>query len=546
MRDGCWIQFWDDKNCAGATLRFDAQSGTLLVSNLDDYYQSDGRKEGNEPDSLKTGTRAWLIVYKDDNYGGKSAMFGPNSEIADLGLYGMGGNISSFKLYDYRPSYFVDSANGNPIAIETNSTVVNASTVNTAFRTCVAAAVALIPGIGSSLSILVRGLWPDVDNSDQTWASFQNYLNQAIAGVYWQLTYESLNNVLESLFKAAENFVNTPDDERELKKAYFFNLLDLANNTESFFIDESAPEKKYSFIVPFATLRLATLREQLEHYEYYYGSPPSPETSEKLTAEIQASVQNYQRLLSESRDRILNHRDQMISVDGDYIIDFYYGRRVYMYYGGSESYYRETILNQLALTVDEHNATGQLWTYFDPAVTGPAQAPVLNYATGPFGQYQQPGPNFEQMAGGGRITGMALWTSEDINGLYTSGLELYIDGIGQGRVGGAGGTEQLLILEAGERIDYFEGSYNNLRYMSFTTNLGNSVSSGDKNKFGVDYQVYPLSDSSDTRLVGVTGYADSGVRGISLHWTCNLLLNTEASGISRRDPIPRLRAEAGA
>ena len=240
---------------------------------------------------------------------------------------------------------------------------------------------------------------------------------------------------------------------------------------------------------------------------------------------------------------MLSRRDQMISVDGEYIIDLYYGRRIYMFYGGSESFYRETISNQLALTVDQHNATGQLWTWFDPAATGPAQPPVLNYATGPFAQYQQPGPNFEQMAGNGRVTGIALWTSEDINGLYTSGLELYVDGAGQGRVGGTGGTQQSLTLGPDERIDYFEGSYDNLRYLSFTTNLGNTVSAGDKAKFGVDYQVYPLPDSSDTRLVGVAGYAASAVDGICLHWTCNLLLNTEGSAAVRRDPVRRLRPE---
>jgi hypothetical protein len=44
------------------------------------------------------------VVYKDDNYEGRNAMFGPNTEVADLDDYDMGGNISSFKMFDTRPS----------------------------------------------------------------------------------------------------------------------------------------------------------------------------------------------------------------------------------------------------------------------------------------------------------------------------------------------------------------------------------------------------------------------------------------------------------
>jgi hypothetical protein len=541
MSDGCWVQFWDEKNCAGATLRFDAESGTLLVADLDDYQQSDGSKEGDEPDSLVTGSRAWLAVYKDDTFEGGAAMFGPNTRVDDLDLYGFGGKISSFKLYDTRPSWFNETTAGSPVAYESSDGSVDAATVNNVFRTVVGAALTFIPGIGSALSILVRGLWPDVNNKDQVWGSFQNYLNQSIAGVYWQLSYEYLNDTLESLFKAAEDFVAISDEAHQAKADAFKNLYNEVNNNESYFVDEAAPEKRFSFLVPFATLRLATLQENLRNYAYYYGGEPSQAEVDRLTTEIRESIGRYQRLLSDARDRILARRNELIVIDDGYLLDLYCGRRMVMYESktlDSRRAYAENVWNELALRLDQHIAVGQLWPYFDPDATGPVQPPVLFYVAGPVGYFWYGIPDFSQVADDGRITRIDLWTySGGPNPPEQNGLELYIDGTGRGRVGGEGGTLTTLGLASDEVIREVGGTIE-LSFLRFVSDRGNEVAAGDPSREVTEFQFVPLPDTLNARLVGVSGSAGlvpgepasfAGVKAIAAHWRCELPIDGEAA-----------------
>ncbi|MFY0523685.1 jacalin-like lectin [Archangium gephyra] len=547
MSDGCWVQFWDHDGFQtlategnpnppeNPTLRIDAKDGSISVNNLDAYKQSDGDKAGDEPDSLKTGSRSWLVVYKDKDFKGRSASFGPNSEIKDLDAYGMGGNISSFKLFDYRPPSFVDSSHqSTTTALETDGGPVSAQTVNNVFRNTVAASLNFIPVVGGALGTVIGGLWPDVNNRDQVWGSYQNYLNQAIAGVYWQITYESLNDTLESLYKSAKRYVDTPDEEHAFKADNFRALYDLVNNTESYFINEEVPEKRYMFLAPYASLRLATLREHLEHFDFYYGKEPSEETRGQLAAEIRRSIDLYRKLLGDARDRILHGRRQKIITTrlgpstALYLVDQYNGHTEHIEEKEREErtcQYADRVINQLALTLDTHNAIGQLWEYFDPKVPGPVRSPTLSYATGPYGWYQKVEP-FSQVATGGRITELAMWT-----GTVVDALELSIDGVAQGRVGAKGdGGRSSLILADGERIvsvnGYQTGLINALR---FTTSQGRVLEGGRDE--GIDvrrFEVHPMEGSLDTRLVGLTGQAgvgsggDLNIKAITFCWSCEL------------------------
>lgn len=547
MSDGCWVQFWDHDGFQATsteanpnppqnpTLRIDARNGSIAVNNLDDYLQSDGDKEGDEPDSLKTGSRSWLVVYKDKDFKGRNASFGPNSEISDLDEYDMGGNISSFELFDHRPPSFVESRKTSaPTAIEIDSSPVSAQTVNNLFRTTVAASVNLIPVVGGALGTMIGGLWPDINNRDQVWASYQNYLNQAIAGVYWQITYESLNNTLESLYNAADTYARTPDEDRTLKALNFRNLYDFVNNTESYFVNEEAPEKRYMFLAPYASLRLATLRENLEHFDFYYGKEPEDETRRQLTEELRSSIDLYRRLLTESRDRILHARRQKIILtevgisSTQYLVDQYNGHveRV----DGSDREYRKAqytdgIINRLALALDEHNAIGQLWEFFDPRVADPVQPPTLSYANGPYGWYQNV-EQFSQVAVNGRITDLALWT-----GTLVDALELSIDGVAQGRVGsdGGGGLGTLKLAED-ETIVSVSGYQTGLiNALGFTSSKGSVLEGGqDGGAESRRFEVQPLAGSLNTRLIGLAGYAgvgsagDDNVKAITFYWRCEL------------------------
>lgn len=530
MTDGCWVQFWDDDAFQGATLRFD---GPKNVNDLDDYIQSDGDKEGDEPDSLKTGSRAWLIVYKDDDYGGKQASFGPNTEVSNLDDYGLGGNISSFKLYDYRPATFTESKVGGPYATEVADTTVNADTVNNLLRTAVSTSLGLIPYIGGTISSLVSGLWPDVNNQDQLWASQQNYINQVVAGAYWQGIYNDLDDRLNSLYQAAKRFADTPESQKDAKVDNFTNLFDTVNNDAAYFVDPIYPESKLGFFLPYATLRLATLRENLQHYEYYHDEPLTEEYRLALTAEITGLITQYQGLLLMARDRVIARRLEMIVVQEDsrdvyVVVDLYSGWRGYPSNRSKADYHllqtKDWVHNVVALKLDLSSAVSQLWAWFDPAKAMPVTAPEIDYATGPHGEYQG-ATAFEHRAGGRTLTRLSMWSGSLIDALQVS-----FDGVAQAKAGGSGGAQQNLDLNGSVVVQAVNGYQTGLvNALTFTTNDGRTMSGGNGGTNpNALFDNPPLPGASATWLTGISGEARSGstsndnVKAVTFHWRCRL------------------------
>lgn len=530
MTDGCWVQFWDDDAFQSATLRFD---GPKSVNNLDDYTQSDGDKEGDEPDSLKTGSRTWLIVYKDRDYGGKQASFGPNTEVSDLDDYGLGGNISSFKLFDSRPASFTESKTGGPFATEVNDPTVNADTVNNLLRTAVSTALGLIPVIGGTISSLVSGLWPDVDNTEQLWASEQNYINQVVAGVYWQLTYEKLDERLESLYDAAKRFADTPETQKDSKVDNFTNLFDTVNNDAAYFVDKQNPESKLGFFLPYATLRLATLRENLQHYTYYHDEPLTEEYRVALTIEIRNLIAEYQQLLVTARDRIITRRLELIVVQEDsrdvyLVVDLFNGWRGVTSNRTKADWhlaqYKDWVRNVVAMKLDLSNAVSQLWAWFDPDQAMPVTAPEIDYATGPYGEYQGT-TGFDHRAGGRTLTQLSMWSGSLIDALQVS-----FDGVAQAKAGGNNGALQSLSLSASAVVQAVNGYETGLvNQLTFTTNDGRTLSggTGGTNPNAL-FDNPPLPGSSATWLTGISGEAKSGssstdnVKAVTFHWRCRL------------------------
>lgn len=573
MSDGCWVQFWDQVDFAGPTLRFDANGPVLFVEDMDAYTQSDGDKEGNEPDSLKTGSRTWLVLYEKNEYEGKVVQFGPNSEIPDLQKYKeMRGEASSFKIYDSFPPGFVSSAVGNPAAIETSDGIVSAQTVNALLRTTVGVALDSIPVVGGVINALVSGLWPDVDNSDQVWASAQNYLNQAIAGAYWQSTYVELNEDLKTLYAAAREYITATDDA--YRKQQFENLYTTVNNLEPHFIHEDDPGSRYTFIVPFVTLRLATLLENLTHYDYYYGTPSDPDGIAKadkqkdtLRKTLNSAIDDYRKLLESAKARIVSARRELIRTDAmqgeNAVVDDYNGYR----FGVTEkdlqkkalNFYADGIQYQLELKLDIHNAIGQLWEYFRPDAKRPTPlpAPTITYRTGPYGAYNEGATYFD--AGHGKLTRTDLWS-----GSFVDALQLTFGNVTEGRCGGPGGSGKSLTLGDGEVINSVSGHVGGMitergpavpvsspvpvsvyeddysfypvyrsdfiHSLTFKTSQGHSLSGGSSTD--VPFSASPLPGTSNTRLEGILGYksVSSGstselVSALICQWRCELPLS---------------------
>lgn len=102
--DNCWVQFWEHDDYEKGTLKFD---GPKDVPDMDDYelQNPDGRDKGldDQVDSLKTGTRGWLELYKGKNYTDDVLRVEANKQLPELDDYGFGDNTNSFRLYDQRP-----------------------------------------------------------------------------------------------------------------------------------------------------------------------------------------------------------------------------------------------------------------------------------------------------------------------------------------------------------------------------------------------------------------------------------------------------------
>jgi hypothetical protein len=384
--DGCWVQFFDDDGFKGGTTRFD---GPTSVADMDNYTQSTGEKLGDEPDSLKTGTRTWLEVFKDDDYKGKSANFGPGSEINDMGAYGVGGNISSFRMYDQPPSWWVSSPN-SPLQ-EMDTGYYSSLTINDIARTLVGAALLLVPNVGSSLKMITMMLWPESSNRDQAWACFQNYIDQIVSGIERQRTVDDLTKKLDGLYNLAEDYLNAPPERRE---DTFEGLLSGLRLYEPYFVDLDQAQVEMFFFIPYGTLMLFTLREQILSYEEIYGVPLSPEERQKRIDNLQNTIDEYQAALPPARQSLLDTRAAMVTYLDEstfgigtdatiYVpIDQYTGWRGSQYHHLSDvenavAQQAELVTNQLAYALDTYLSTAQLWSYTNPDNTAPVQPPTI-------------------------------------------------------------------------------------------------------------------------------------------------------------------------
>lgn len=532
--DGCWVQFFDNDAFKGGTKRFD---GPTTVADMDDYTQSTGEKLGDEPDSLKTGTRAWLEVFKDDDFKGKSATFGPGSDINDMGAYDVGGNISSFRLYDSPPSWWVTSPN-SPL-LEIDSGLYSSLTINDIARTLVGAALTRIPTYGTALKMITMMLWPESSNRDQAWACFQNYIDQIVSGIERQRTVDDLKKKLDGLYNLAEDFLNAPPERRE---DAFENLLGGLRLYEPYFVALDHTQVEMFFFIPYGTMMLFTLREQILSYQDIYGVPLSPEERQKLIDNLQNTITAYQQALPPARQSLLDARAAMVTYLDESTFGVGTGSNIYVpvdqYTGwrGSQynvvtdvekavAQYAEQVTNQLAYALDCYLSTAQLWSYINPDNPASVQPPTVMYADGPYGKYQATA--FSVIASATqRITQVTICT-----GSLVDSLQLFLNDESMGRYGGSSGAPQTLALEEGEMIISAQGYASGLiNQLGFTTNQGRSILGG--NTANQHFISAPPAGTTGY-LAGISGYSDNGsssnanVKVVTFHWKCTLPFDTD-------------------
>ncbi|WCM90092.1 hypothetical protein [Acidovorax sp. NCPPB 3576] len=535
--DGCWVQFYDGEKKSGGTKRFD---GPLDVADLNDYTFSTGEKGGDETDSLVLGSRAWIQVFKDDDYGGKTAYFYPNQTIEDLDAYGMGGTIDSFKLYDYQPASF-PAPTTVTWAVEDNDGVVSASTINNFFRTALGSALMLVPVVGAALKTMVYGLWPDPrTNKEQAWASFQNYISQVVGTVYDQLIDKELTIKLQGLYNVMRNYVESTESERAGNFTALINTLDFL---EPSFLDVEDPQKTLKFSLPFGSIMLLTMREEILFHEEIFGDRLSPDERAKRVRRLQEKIDVYQAAIAAARAELLALRATMIKLQDNSSItvdkwtpyDTYSGwRGVEEYSGGAKrraeyaaAKHTEVVTNELAWQIDQNTAQTQLWSWTNPDNLTPIRAPEVVFVEGPYGDFQE-STRFSAVADDGkRITQVRVRAGDLIDS-----LEVFIDGTStgvQGRTGDTNAAPFEVALATGQSIINSKGRSSTLiNALGFTADNGQSFLAGSPGNSGFDS--HAPEGTADGRLVGLSGYSLNGtttgcnLKVLTFHWYCTLPL----------------------
>jgi hypothetical protein len=92
-KGGCYIDVWADANFEGESVRIQgpAEYPTLQFSQGD---------WGDRIGSLRVGPNAFVIAYRDPNFGDRQVTFGPDDEIADLGGLKFDDEIDSMRVID--------------------------------------------------------------------------------------------------------------------------------------------------------------------------------------------------------------------------------------------------------------------------------------------------------------------------------------------------------------------------------------------------------------------------------------------------------------
>ena len=107
--NGCYIDVWMKTNFEGTSVRIQgpAEYPSLHFAQVD---------WGDRISSLRVGPNAFVIAYRDPDFGDREVTFGPDDEVADLGDLKLDDDIDSMRVIDSlkifdRVEYNEDRAN---------------------------------------------------------------------------------------------------------------------------------------------------------------------------------------------------------------------------------------------------------------------------------------------------------------------------------------------------------------------------------------------------------------------------------------------------
>jgi hypothetical protein len=536
----CWVTFYQTDIFQEGKLTIE---GPMSIAKMDSLKLDDGKKAGDQIDSLKTGPNAWLTVFRDENNRNTARSFGPNSIIYSLDDYDIGDNIDSFTLFDSEPTNWQSSVPKKRMSEEVLQ--VQISNTIEGFGDTVAHIALMIPKVGQALSAIISFFWPDPAKPSKLdiWYEVRDYVQDLVADLIVQQTIDDLEKQLEGLFNELNDYVHTTAPDA--KKLKFESLQSLLETMSPYYMAEPKAGIAYSaastlpYFVAMATIDLLVQRELCLFYKDIYGGPDKDHAYH--LSEFNRKVAEYKEYAANARTAALSWRLSKIHVYtkdiGDVInqaVDDYTGWAGQNFSSDQTNESHADVSHRQNRMEAAYNAdldvalyAVSLWDYLNPEnQKQPVQQPVFApsglmgssggqaFDDGERNTLPPTDPNNKQ-----RITSITVHS-----GLQVDGIEItYADGA-FGKYGTVGGTPKTLVLDPDE---YIVGAYgrcgNQMDMLWFRTSKGREVGGG-----GIGGSTWSSTrpQATDGWLGWISGYQSSGsvLNGLMLHWVYQELL----------------------
>lgn len=517
-----WTNFYESDDFCGGAVNYDAATN---VPDLGKVKLSNGKSANDQIDSLKLGPNSWLEVFKDANYGGTVARFNPNTIARKLDDFSMGDTIGSFKLYSAEPANWVAST---PKSNSTNTTIleINQADVITRFGYLVEDIVKHVPEIGWALNDLLSFLWPDNSAPLKTWQAIAAEVGQMIEAAVTEAEKANMEALLTGLGNILSSYQNT-SLYASSKGQLFTELLGTLDRDDPYFCSQEHPQATLGYLVNFATVAIATLREQYLFYPQIYGVradqlAADPDHAKHLD-KLQKAIEKYTTAAKEAATKAMTWRESLVGIQHlpgrgetgyqafDSFDDWVGQPRSSENDAKNDAAKRvQQVSNDYAGFLNALLHPAELWPYMDPTNGLPPVATQFTVVSGPYGGTS--GTAFADAADSRSITKIVIYSGSRVDG-----IEFFYGGRSGGLHGGASGTPTTLELAAGEYVVAAYGlAGDSMNQLFMRTNQGREVGGGGAG--GSSFTALPPSGTAAV-LVSISGSQGSdSLESLTLHW----------------------------
>lgn len=517
-----WVSFYESDDFQGGNVTYTTKTS---VSNFKSVNLSNGKSANDEMDSLKLGPSSWLETYTDANYSGNKSSFEPNTIVRRLDDFVVGDRISSFKLYDAKPSGWQGPSQpktkGNVAHLD-----LSADNVLTRFGSVVSGVVTLIPEVGGVISGIVKFLWPNLNNPEDVWNDVKAQAKALLQDLLDEQKAADMEKRLQGLGLLLTDYVTTSLGTPQ-KGQRFTQILGELDLDEPYFFDQTSPEKTLTYFVNLGTIEIAVLREQYEHYAEIYSTPGNPVSDPDQGTHLQilqARIKRYCDAANQARARAMEWRKSLVSIEVTgksltgtcyNVVDRYDGWHT------AENNYDlgevqsdhdkrvKIVENQYGAALDILLFPMRIWRYFDPKTPEHPKLTALYYAAGPFGG--KTGTPFTDSPGDEAVTEILVRSGTRVDGIQLTYGET------KGPLhGGSSGSPTSIALEPDETIIAAYGKYGDtVDQMFFRTSKGREVGGGGPG--GVSWSsIAPGENPTLAHIAGIQG--SSSLESITLYW----------------------------